>query len=73
MSDEYPKVIQTGGITVTVPNAAEEARWRHAPLPGPAAIAPEPEVVEPVAAAPIAEPTPVVVAPKKKSPKKKPS
>lgn len=46
MSDEYPKVIQTGGITLTVADAADEARWREAPPPGPASVPvvePEPE------------------------------
>lgn len=46
MSDEYPKVIHTGGINVTVTSAEEEAFWQNPPAP------PVAEAVEAVSDAP---------------------
>ena len=63
-SKEYPKVIWTGGIKVTVESAVEEARWTERP---------EPEVVvepEPTQEAPPA-PLNVETAKPKKEPKPK--
>lgn len=31
MFEEYPKVIRVGGVSVTVLDAADEARWRTPP------------------------------------------
>jgi hypothetical protein len=67
---EYPKVIQAGGINVTVDSEADEARWRQTPAlidaqePVPA---PDPEPVI-VSAPPVVPPT---TAPKKKRTAKK--
>jgi len=66
VSDEYPKVIQTGGIKVTVKDADDEARWLAKVPPAqmpPAVVAPEP-VADPE---PAAEP---VKTTKKKTKKK---
>lgn len=63
MSAEYPKVIQTGGIFVTVQDAADEARWMAKVPPAQLSVRqPEPVPVEEV----VSEPAPVVAAPKKK-------
>lgn len=42
MSADYPKVIQVGGVTVTVGSAEEESRWRGEPAPSEVAPPPEP-------------------------------
>ena len=32
MSDEYPQAIEVGGVKITAIDAADEARWRAAPV-----------------------------------------
>lgn len=53
---EYPKVIDTGGIRVTVHSAKEEARWL-APVTTSAPV----QTVTVVEDAPVVEPDPTVV------------
>lgn len=73
---EYPKVIRVGGVTLTVNDAAEEARWLKSALTGTEVLAapinhaepdPEPET-EPE---PVAEPKPAPVDPPTKTRKKR--
>ncbi len=68
---EYPKVIDCGGMNVTVQDADDEARWRARPVEEPAPIVAEPDAVAEVAAevpadAPADEPKKKAKTPKKK-------
>lgn len=64
MSADYPKVIQVGGVTVTVGSAEEEARWRASeapselapPVPEEAPVEPFPDVLEDPDGVPPADP-----------------